>query len=166
MDWGQTRAYGLGLNGLYLNQRGREPDGIVAAGDNREETRDQLISALLAVRDPLNGQPVVARVFRPEQIYSGPHLAKAPDLIVGYHRDYRASWDTVLGHASAGTILDNTDPWSGDHANDPQYVPGVLLANRRIQSATPGLEDIAPSILTHFGLHPPKEMNGRSFFSR
>ncbi len=160
-DWASTRAYGLGINGLYLNLRGREPDGTVDPAD-AEKLRAELAEKLTAVRDPATGEPPVARVMRPEEVYSGPYVAAAPDLVVGYNRYYRASWATILGGYPAEILLDNRDPWSGDHCMDSQFLPGVFLCNRPIAADKPALLDMAPTILTTFGVSVPGEMTGRS----
>jgi len=165
VDWKHTRAYGLGLNGLYLNQQGRESQGTVADGAARESLLAELQQRLTAVRDPANGEPVISRVFRASDLYSGPHANKAPDLVVGYNRHYRASWDTVLGRFPREHLLDNRDPWSGDHANDPQFVPGVLIANRPLNTPTPALSDLAPSFLQLFNVSAPATMTGAPIFS-
>lgn len=161
VDWKRTRAYGVGINGLYLNRQGRESQGFVRPEQVDALTRE-LIKRLQEVKDPDNGQPVISKVFRATEIYSGPHLDQAPDLIVGYHRNYRASWDTILGGFPREHILDNTDTWSGDHCVDPKFVPGVLLSSRPISNPTPRIEDLAPTILNAFGVLVPNEMTGRS----
>lgn len=159
VNWTKSRAFGIGLNGLYLNRQGRERDGIVddAAAEKLER---ELIRKLTEIRDPETGDQVIANVFRRGDIYSGPHVDLAPDLIVGYNRYYRASWDTILGGFPRQHILDNTDPWSGDHCIDPQFVPGVLLSSRPISTPNPRLEDFAPTILSVFGTPTPVEMTG------
>ena len=162
VDWPNTRAYGLGINGLYLNLAGRETQGTVAQGSEAEELKSELIARLKEVRDPENGEQVIANVFRAEEIYSGPYLQDAPDLIVAYSNYYRASWDTVLGSFPRQHLLDNTDAWSGDHCVDSQIVPGVLLCNRAIQKKDPNLTDLAPTILSAFGVPVPAEMSGQN----
>jgi predicted AlkP superfamily phosphohydrolase/phosphomutase len=160
-DWSRTRAYGLGINSLYLNVRGREPSGIVQP-EAVEELSNEIAARLSAVRDPLNGQPVFARVYRPRDIYSGPCMDMAPDLILGYNRHYRASWDTILGAYPRSVVLDNKDPWSGDHCMDASFLRGVLLTNRQIKLEAPNLTDMAPSVLNLFGVPVPPEMTGRA----
>ena len=160
VDWSNTRAYGLGINGLYLNLAGREANGIVQGGPEADMLKSQLIARLKDVRDPENGRQVIANVFRAEEIYSGPYLQDAPDLVVAYNQDYRASWDTVLGSFPRQHLLDNTDAWSGDHCVDSRIVPGVLLSNRAIRKSDPDLTDLAPTILSAFGVPVPAEMTG------
>jgi bisphosphoglycerate-independent phosphoglycerate mutase (AlkP superfamily) len=83
---------------------------------------------------------------------------------VGYCRGYRASWATCLGDLTDEVLLDNDSAWSADHCADASEVPGVLLSNRPIRAQTPSLVDLAPSILTEFGLPVPSSMEGRSIF--
>jgi len=163
VDWTKTRAYALGLNGLYLNLQGRERDGIVEPAD-RDTLLDQISAKLLAMRDPETGEPVVAKVYRSDQVYTGAHVGAAPDLIIGYHRGYRVSWGTTLGDV-AGTILSNNDSaWSADHCIAAEEVPGVIFSNRAITRQSPSLIDLAPTILKAFRVDVPASMAGKSLF--
>jgi predicted AlkP superfamily phosphohydrolase/phosphomutase len=162
-DWSRTRAYGLGINGLYLNLKGRERDGIVEPGEQQERLIKQLVARLEAVRD-YDGQKVIRSVYRADKVYSGSATELAPDLIVGYARGYRASWATCLGELSAEVLTDNDAAWSADHCADALEVPGVLCCNKPIQAAEPSLVDIAPSILDDFGIPTPSTMIGRNIF--
>jgi predicted AlkP superfamily phosphohydrolase/phosphomutase len=163
VDWSRTRAYGLGLNGLYLNLRGREREGIVEPAQ-REELLRRLASELEQEEDE-NGARVIRSVYRADRVYSGPATALAPDLIVGYARGYRASWSTILGDDLGGQVLSNNDSaWSADHCADALEVPGVLFSNRPLRSRNPRLVDVAPSILAEFGLTAPADMVGRNIF--
>ncbi|MDB5390326.1 MAG: type phosphodiesterase/nucleotide pyrophosphatase [Planctomycetaceae bacterium] len=165
VDWSRTKAYGVGINSLYLNRQGRESQGLVRP-DEIEALTQELITRLKAVKDPENGKPVIANVFRASDVYTGPHAEEAPDLILGYHPNYRASWDTILGGFPREHILDNTDAWSGDHCVDPAFVPGVLLSSRAISSQKPRIEDLAPTILSAFGVPIPAEMTGHDLTLR
>lgn len=163
VDWAKTRAYGMGLNGLYLNLRGRERDGIVEPND-REALLEEIRGKLLAIRDPLDGQPVIAEVYRGDKVYSGPFAATGPDLIIGYHRGYRASWATTLGDLEAEVITKNDSAWSADHCIAADQVPGVIFSNRPIVHGAPSLIDLAPTILEHFAVPVPETMKGKSLF--
>ncbi len=162
VDWRQTRAYGLGMNGLYLNAAGREKYGIVKEPQWRsllEEIRDKL----MAVLDD-DGEPVIRQVDLAEDIYPGADRNVAPDLFVGYAAGYRASWDTVLGTMPLNLLVDNLDRWSGDHCIHPDVVPGVLVANRKVTVESPDIRDIAPTILNEFGIAPMPHMTGKPLF--
>jgi|CXWL01.1.fsa_nt_gi predicted AlkP superfamily phosphohydrolase/phosphomutase len=163
VDWSRTKAYGLGLNGLYVNLKGRERDGIVDPSE-RDVLLKEITEKLLAVRDPLNDEPIIGRVYRAEEVYSGPYVADAPDLIVGYHRDYRASWATTLGDMPDEILTNNDSAWSADHCMAADEVPGVLFTSRPIAVSNPSLIDVAPSILALFNVSAPAEMTGRNFF--
>jgi predicted AlkP superfamily phosphohydrolase/phosphomutase len=162
-DWSKTRAYGLGINSLYLNLKGREKFGVVSPDSEREELLNTLIVDLEAIRD-VDGKQVILKVYRSDELFSGPALKYAPDLIIGYSGDYRASNETCLGTLSEEVLADNYSAWAADHCMDPTEVPGVLFSNRPISSRTPSLIDIAPSILTGFGVEVPATMTGRSIF--
>jgi predicted AlkP superfamily phosphohydrolase/phosphomutase len=172
VDWSATTAYGLGINGLYLNLKGRERDGIVEPGQQAEEKLAELKERLEAEIDSLTNLPVIRTAYRASEVYSGGATALAPDLIVGYSRGYRASWETCLGDLTdAGDdepkkyLSNNKLAWSADHCADALEVPGVLFSSRRITSASPSLVDLAPSILAEFGLPAPAAMTGKSIFS-
>lgn len=164
VNWSRTAAYGLGINGLYLNQKGRERDGVIEPGQQREQLLAELAQRLEAVRDEDGGR-VIRRVHRTDQAYSGNATALAPDLVIGYCRGYRASWATCLGGLTEEVFSDNDSAWSADHCADVSEVPGVLFCNRGFRSDSPSLVDLAPSILAEFGLSAPSSMEGRSILS-
>ena len=164
VDWLHTRAYGLGLNGLYLNLRGREHWGTVAPGAEAEALQNEIRDKLLAVRDPVTGLAPITRIDKAQDAYSGDRVREAPDLVVGYNRGFRAGWNTVLGEFTSEVLEPNNEPWSGDHCIDYTLVPGVLLSNKRIEMQTPALTDIAPTLLAEYGIAKPKNMVGQSLF--
>jgi predicted AlkP superfamily phosphohydrolase/phosphomutase len=162
-DWSRTRAYGMGINGLYLNLKGREKEGIVEPGEQQERLTRQLIARLQAVRD-YNGNKVIRRVYRTDEVYAGTATELAPDLIIGYASGYRASWATCLGELTEDVLMDNESAWSADHCADALEVPGMLCCNKTIRATQPTLIDLAPSILAEFGLPAPQSIGGNSIF--
>jgi predicted AlkP superfamily phosphohydrolase/phosphomutase len=168
VDWKSTRAYALGLGGLYLNLRGREPDGIVEPGDEARQLKAELIRKLTGLKDGStdndNGACAIANMYDADAIYTGPYLDRAPDLIAGFNDGYRTAWGAALGRVSGPIFETNDKAWSGDHCVDPPQVPGVLFANRKIDAKNPGLEDLAPTILQMFGVDPPAWMEGKPVF--
>ena len=165
VEWSRSTAFALGLSGIYLNQRGREPEGIVEPGAERERLLDRLESDLLAYRDPETGEPVVRAVHLREEIYEGPFVAEAPDLVLGLEPGYRIGWQSTLGGITAEVILPNLDDWSGDHCS-MEDTAGVLLTNLRLGrgpgGGNPALRDLAPTVLELLGVAPPAEMDGVS----
>jgi predicted AlkP superfamily phosphohydrolase/phosphomutase len=147
IDWTRTRAYALGLNGLYLNLAGREQHGIVAPA-GAQQLKDAIRAALAGFRDPESGRSVVSSVTETQAAPENRNVA--PDLIVGYSQGYRASWETALAQSPRFVIEDNNDLWIGDHCIDPAYVPGVLFAPRGLVGANSALGSLAGAIMRLF----------------
>lgn len=160
VDWRKTKAYVMGLNGIYLNLKGREKQGSVAPAE-ADGLIKEIIAKLKTLTDPATGAPVFADVYDARRIYSGPYLSLAPDIVLGYQRGYRISDEAVLGKFPKEIVRDRKDKWSADHCMDCSLVPGILFSNKRITRPDPGLWDLAPSILQAFGLAAPKEMDGK-----
>ncbi|QDV37642.1 alkaline phosphatase family protein [Tautonia plasticadhaerens] len=165
VDWDRTRAYAIGLSGLYLNLQGREGRGAVRPED-AEELKTTIARELNRLEDPQEGVVAVRSALTREQVYAGPFVHEAPDLILNYARGYRVSWSSSLGGVAAGgPFEDNTRKWSGDHIIDPALVPGVLLMNRPFRGEGPRLVDLAPTILAALGLPIGDTWEGRSLLS-
>ncbi len=161
VDWSRTQAYALGLNGIYVNLRGREGNGVVSRGAEYDRLLDRLEADLLSMEDPRNGNHPVTLVTRTRRDLKGTHLDSAPDLIVGYNRGYRSSWKSPLGEFPREIFIDNRDPWSGDHSVDYRLVPGILLSNRAISLEKPALYDLTVGVLDEFGAKKLPEMIGK-----
>lgn len=161
VDWARTRVYAVGLAGLYLNLAGRESQGTVQAGKEAEALKRELIARLSGLPDSATGKPAIREVYATSDLYRGPYLEHAPDLIVGYNDGFRAAWDGAVGAISHEVFSDNCKAWSGDHCVDPAIVPGVLFANRPIAADDPGIEDMAATALDLFGIGIPAWMEGK-----
>ena len=152
VDWARTRAYAIGLNGLYVNLKGRERDGIVEPGA-RESLAKEIAGKLLGTVDPATGSAAITRIYRREDVY---HLTGnediAPDLVVGYAKGTRGSDESALGSLPPQVIVDNTSAWSGDHCMDHLTVPGILLSSRALKRPAATIENLAAAILAEFGI--------------
>jgi predicted AlkP superfamily phosphohydrolase/phosphomutase len=165
VDWGRTRAYTLGLGGLYLNIRGREAQGTVKSGAEAEALKQELIGKLSNLKDEEKNAIGIQNVYASNALYHGPYLMDAPDLIIGYSDGYRTSWDAAVGKVTVKVFEDNQKAWSGDHSVDPVLVPGVLFSSRKIEAKDPGIEDLAPTTLELFGVERPGWMEGKPVFN-
>lgn len=163
VDWARTRAYGLGINGLYLNLRGRERDGAVTPSDY-DKLLKEIGDKLLALKDPSTGGPVVTKVFKSRDYYQDRGgLEIGPDMQIGYAKGTRGA-DASAGGAVIGSILsDNTMEWSGDHCMDPDAVPGVLFSSRPLKQRATALKNLAASILAEYGIEgfPSRSQSGK-----
>lgn len=161
VDWRRTRAFALGLGGLFINQKGREHQGIVEPGREARELKEELIQRLTGLRDEETGEVAVSKVYDSAVCFTGPYRDNAPDLLIGYNAGYRASWESVTGEITETVFSDNTRCWSGDHCVDPHKVPGVLFVNKKLRIREAAMTDIAPTILALFGITPPEYMDGK-----
>jgi len=162
VDWSQTRAYALGLAGIFVNQKGREAQGIVEPGAEMVRLKQEIAGRLAGLVDPHEGRIAVIRAQDREAIYKGPYKETAPDLIVGYNRGYRVAWDTAIGKVTDSVFHDNTRAWSGDHCIDPDLIPGVLFCSHKVATESPRLMDLGPTALALFGVDVPPHMDGRA----
>ncbi|MEI6212003.1 MAG: alkaline phosphatase family protein [bacterium] len=164
VDWARTRAYSFGLAGIYLNLQGREAQGIVAPGVAAQALKDEIAAKLAALADPATGQPVVRQVYDAARVYAGPYAGHAPDLVVGWRKEYRHSWETAVGRTDGPVFADNPSLWSGDHCVDREEVPGVLFCSQRLELPARGahLADLAPTILGLWRIPVPAYMDGEA----
>ena len=72
--------------------------------------------------------------------------------------------ETALGSITDEVLRDNKEKWSGDHLIDHEFVPGIILTNKKMKSDRPSLYDIAPTVLEEFGIEKNKSMVGKSIF--
>ncbi len=167
IDWPATRAYSLGTGGnIFINLKGREPAGIVEPGAEYERVRDAIADELGELRAPNSDTSIVERVYRREELYDGPYVNRAPDLVVKW-RDY-AYWGRGRYEIAGVPLFDDIGTW--DFSDLPlsavHRLEGVLVAaassvraGRLIDGAR--LIDLAPTILNFMGLEVPAHMDGR-----
>jgi predicted AlkP superfamily phosphohydrolase/phosphomutase len=132
VDWGQSRAYALGLNSVYLNLTNREGQGIVDPGQV-EPLLVELQEELSAWNGP-DGGPLVQNTWRRDEALQGPLATYGPDLLVGYSAGYRGSAQTGIGSWEGESLEPNRDHWRADHCFDPESVPGVIFSNQGLQN--------------------------------
>jgi predicted AlkP superfamily phosphohydrolase/phosphomutase len=163
VDWERTRAFGLGLAGIFLNIKGREAKGFVTP-EEAPALAKEIADKLTGLRDEEADAIGVIRSWPKDELDKGPYQDRSPDVVVGYAPGWRASWDGVRGVVNDVVFDDNTKAWSGDHCIDPREVPGVLLANRELGQGREELSitDLAPTLLELFGVPAPRWMDGKS----
>jgi len=161
VDWNRTKAYALGLGGVYLNLKGREEKGIVRM-EEVNAVKAAIVKGLAGLRDPKHGRVAIRSVVRRERVYAGPYVEESPDLLVNFSEGYRVSWGTPLGGVPKGLFEDNVKKWSGDHMVDPSLTPGVLFMNQTFRGEKASLVDLAPTILEALGAPKGSAMEGES----
>ncbi len=159
VDWSQTRAYSFGNIGqIFVNLRGREPEGIVEPGPEYEQLLDEISAALFELKD--NGEPVVDAVYRSKDIYHGPYAHYGPDLnVIMRGMAYVAqSWREMAGTTIFGT--------SGTYYTGIHRPIGMMaLSGPGIAARGPQPEvqicDIAPTLLWLMNLPIAADIDGR-----
>jgi predicted AlkP superfamily phosphohydrolase/phosphomutase len=157
IDWSRTLAYSVGKFGnVFLNVRGREPNGIVEPGMQYEQVRSEVIERLTAWMNPETGKNLVRKAWRREELYSGPHVGHAPDIVIEWE-DYR--YHSFLPADYRKPLLFEPVPgryknlgWTGNHRPEGILLmkgPGIQ-AGARIEGAR--MIDVAPTILYVLGL--------------
>lgn len=161
IDWSKTRAYAVGLAGLFINLKDREENGIVTE-EEEEPLKKEIAAKLEQLVDPKTGERVINKVYNCKEAYRGPYIHAAFDLTVGYCRGYRVSWESATGKVTDQILHENVKAWSGDHCIDPVLIPGVLFSNRKLKTETPDIRDVGPTALELFGVPKPAYMEGSS----
>ena len=153
IDWHNTQAYAASW-GIRINLAGREPHGTVAPGQEYERLRDQIIAHLRGLSDPVTGERAIASAWRREELYHGPFLDQAPDIVFSL-----AAPDCLQNSHLGRKTLFSPRP-GGTHrlqgmfiVAGPQVAPGP--------APTAHITDLAPTILHLLGCQVPGDMEGR-----
>jgi predicted AlkP superfamily phosphohydrolase/phosphomutase len=161
VDWSRSRAYSFGrhLGSVYLNVEGREPEGMVKPGREYQQVREEIIRLARNFAHPHTGEPLIGEILKKEDIYHGPYLDRAPDLILR-PRDER---DIFFGLADFGSnvTVDTVYRYSGMHRD---YGLLIMSGNGVKDGGTiegAGIEDLAPTILYAMGCPVPGDMDGQ-----
>jgi predicted AlkP superfamily phosphohydrolase/phosphomutase len=171
VDWSKTRAYGMGFNGLYLNLAGRERDdprtpgtveeGIVQPGPAADQLLLELKAKLEGLDDPVTGLKPILRCDLARDVYTGPRLAEAPDILVGYNAGYGNSDPAATGVITSYVLEDNLGgTFNGSHLMAPEVVAGTLVSNEPVREGNHNLEDLTVEILGQFGIEPRPDQAG------
>ena len=162
VDWKHTVAYmaSPGSYGININLLGRQTEGIVPCDDFEAVCR-QVIELLETIRHPVTLRPLFRSILRSDHIYHGTKSAGAPDIIL-----VPENYGTMVHHMTDGDRLFSAEPeQNGMHDEDGVfllYSPSGLLAGEHRRPEN--LQDIAPTMLSLFGVDIPAYMDGRSIF--
>jgi predicted AlkP superfamily phosphohydrolase/phosphomutase len=161
VDWSKTKAYGQGLNGLFLNMKGREKHGTVSNGQEADNLKNELKEKLLNTIDIETKEKVMKAVYKREEIYKGPYTKNAADIVLGYNIGYKLAWESAVNYVGGDIFSNNKKKWSGDHCFTSQQIPGIFFCNKKAKEQNPTLADISPTVLKAFGINPPSFIDGK-----
>jgi len=160
INWPETKAYSASNTeqGFYINLKGREPDGVVNPGKEYEEFRDELIAGLKKMRDPDTGEAVVTHTYKKEDLYNGPYLDDAPDVIFFLKGGAYLADVQLKGHVFEEASY--ASGW-GTHRMEGIFLGYGKDIKKGGDTGGAHIMDITPTILRLFGIAVPKGMDGR-----
>ena len=164
----ESKAVARGFGDIWLNVKGREPHGVLEWGSTYEEVVGNIIESLEELR--IDGEKPIQEVVRREEVYWGPYVAEAPDLLAVFNPGWQSARRPEIIERRIDRRYINDDPmWCGGHdgTHNPQEVPGILgfLGPNLIEDHLPlraHLWDLAPTILEVMNVPIPKDMDGKS----
>ncbi|MCL4262547.1 MAG: alkaline phosphatase family protein [Anaerolineae bacterium] len=162
VDWTRTKAYSFGYYGqIYINLRGREPQGIVEPGEEYEKLCQEIANHLRDIVDPADGRPLIDHIYFRKDLYHGSHLQEAPDLLC-VMRNF--TYITRKGYefaARRGALL--SQPYT--HETGSHRLEGILIASGpdigRTNMLPVSIQDLAPTCLHLLGCPVPSSMDGK-----
>jgi len=164
VHWEQTQAYRVRMlapiEGIEINLKGRQPLGTVHPGPEYERLRALLLQRLQEARDPATGSPIVAAAYRREELYDGPYLEQAPDIIFelqGLYEGGVAVRPPVVGPIPPSFLTMR----SGNHTMSGIFIARGPFVRCRAELGDIRLEDLAPTIVHYLGMPVPSNMDGR-----
>ena len=161
VDWSRSRAYSFGrsVGPIYINVKGREPQGIVNPGREYDEVREEIAALARELTDPQTGKKLVGRVLYKEEVYSGPYLDQAPDLILVP----RHETDKFFGLADFGSnqLVQQMYRYSGMHRDHGLLMMMGPHVKKGTELDGASIVDLAPTILYIMGVPIPQDMDGR-----
>ena len=160
VDWNSTKAYAIGSTAgqVYVNLRGREPGGIIEAGKEYEEVREDIIAELSALVDRETGETIIEDIYKKEELYSGPHSVIAPDIV------FLPKGLEIVAFGeyefASHRMLDYSHGLSGSHRMDGVLMMKGVGLRKGIKIMNANIMDIAPTVLYLLGLSISKDMDG------
>jgi predicted AlkP superfamily phosphohydrolase/phosphomutase len=155
---GSSVAYSLDPGRIFLNVRGREPQGRIEPGAEYERMRREIAEAALGMTDPATGESMVERVYTREELYQGPYAATGADLVLAMRDGYDPK-----GPFGKPQLTFKGNSLVGMHTTPDAllYIQGLRGVERR-----PHITDVAPTLLDLLGVATPKDMDGRSLVAQ
>jgi predicted AlkP superfamily phosphohydrolase/phosphomutase len=160
VDWSRTTAYAVGNGGqIFINLRGREPQGIVEPGAEYERVVSEIVDRLAGMVDPETGEPIELDIYRRDELYAGEHVNTMPDVVF-LPRDLRRM---PFGEYEFGSNKLVGPSWSISGTHRMNGIVGIwgpgVRAGYKLHNAQ--IVDLAPTILALLDVEIPNMMDGR-----
>lgn len=151
VDWSRTRAYAAGYNSVFINISGRESEGIVDPKDV-PLLQKEIVSKFMEEENPETHAKIMKHVYTRDEMGISKDDVYAPDMVLGFYKGTRSSWDSAIGATTPDVIRKRTYKWSGDHLFDPTEVPGVLLSNEKLSLKDPKITQVIGLVFKMIGI--------------
>jgi len=152
IDPAATQAFALDPSRVYVNLKELMPGGCVEAGKAYDDLIAKLTRGFLSLKDPATALPVVNRVFRKDELFAGPLVSRAPDLVLqaepGYDLKGSFNCDDIFVKGTANGMYPRDDPFF--------YMRGAGALK-----TTPAIQDLAPTILKLLDIAIPDHIDGK-----
>jgi len=162
IDWKRTKAFFNSSIGpaasIQINLESREHEGIVKK-EEYARVEDFIISELLKIVDPETGRKIVQDAFRREDIYHGPYVSEAPDIVFLTKNLEYAATDRIYG---SSLVSEPVHKGRGTHRMNGIFIaygPDIKNTGEELKKAR--ITDLAPTILHMFSLKIPEDMDGK-----
>jgi predicted AlkP superfamily phosphohydrolase/phosphomutase len=164
VDWSRTLAYRFmvtaQVEGIALNVIGRQPQGTVQPGAQYEEVRSAIIADLRALRTPDSHEPLVAEVYRREEIFAGRNMEHAPDIVFRLHPLYRVGAALRPPLFTRLTAVHLSGPRNGWHDDFGILIAAGSDVSEGVTVPDASILNMAPTFLRALGLRQPQWMDG------
>jgi predicted AlkP superfamily phosphohydrolase/phosphomutase len=164
VDWSRTMAYHFPMYhpvaGVEINVRGRQPQGIVEPGADFERVRGEVVAALRDARDPETDRPFVTEVYKSEEVYEGPYLGIAPDIVYRTGSEHYAEAGLPDAWVKPAPLMEMTE-YFGVHTMEGVLVVAGPTVRAGVAVTNANIGDIAPTLLYALGEPVPRHMDGR-----
>jgi len=147
-------AYSLDPGRIFVNLKGREREGRIAPGPDYERVRDELIDAAERLTDPTTGARVVRKAYRREELYQGPALSEAADVVLAPENGFDPK-----GALAKASFTFKDQMMVGMHTFDDAF---LYVGRSGLEDRPVNLLDIAPTMLSLLGIRPPAELDSLS----
>ncbi len=163
VDWKNTVAYMIGKRGsVYINLEGREPHGIVKRNEY-EDVMEELIKEIRKIKDPDTGEYIVEDALPRDQIFHGPYVNEAPDILT-FFKDKYASIGYILDLNSDELFIVNDKPDLELELGIERYA-GIFIASgmdyRKTDVTNAWIGDVTPTLLYSYGVPKDTNMDGK-----
>jgi predicted AlkP superfamily phosphohydrolase/phosphomutase len=178
VDWENTQAFAQGMISVYINLKGRDPNGCVAPGKEYEETVDRIIGLLYDLKDPktgmrpislalsnrqaevlgLSGERVGDVVFAANPVYAGDTRL---ELKEGLFADLKVG---LYGGSIHGAQLPTVDLGEYGTIKSMFIVQGPKIKKSYVREKPINIVDVAPTISHMLNIPPPKDSEGKIMY--